>query len=82
MGRVIHACAGLRGYGKLIIIRHSEAVPPASGHNETIRVSEGQTVTSGQHIADMGDSDAGRVKLHFEIRAHGKPVDPQRHLPG
>ncbi|MFA5083009.1 MAG: peptidoglycan DD-metalloendopeptidase family protein [Hydrogenophilaceae bacterium] len=81
-GRIVYAGAGLRGYGKLIIIRHSTAVLSAYGHNERVLVSEGQTVKLGQVIADMGDSDADRVKLHFEIREYGKPVDPMSYLPG
>lgn len=81
-GRIVYAGAGLRGYGKLIIIRHNKAILSAYGHNERVLVSEGQTVKLGQVIADMGDSDADRVKLHFEIREYGKPVDPMSYLPG
>ena len=81
-GRIVYAGAGLRGYGKLIIIRHSKSLLSAYGHNERVLVNEGQIVKLGQVIADMGDSDADRVKLHFEIREYGKPVDPMSYLPG
>lgn len=81
-GRIVYAGAGLRGYGKLIIIRHNKALLSAYGHNERVLVNEGQTVKLGQVIAVMGDSDADRVKLHFEIREYGKPVDPMSYLPG
>ena len=81
-GRIVYVGAGLRGYGKLIIIKHSPALLSAYGHNERLLVSEGQTVTMGQAIAEMGDSDADRVKLHFEVREYGKPVDPMNYLPG
>lgn len=81
-GRVVYVGAGLRGYGKLIIIKHSGALLTAYGHNDRVLVSEGQMVKLGERIADMGDSDSDRVKLHFEIREYGKPVDPMGYLPG
>jgi lipoprotein NlpD len=81
-GRVIYAGAGLRGYGKLIIIKHSRILLSAYGHNDKVLVTEGQTVQLGQPIAEMGNTDADRVKLHFEIREYGKPVDPLTYLPG
>lgn len=81
-GRVVYVGAGLRGYGKLIIIKHNGVLLTAYGHNERILIGEGQTVRLGQLIAEMGDSDADRVKLHFEIREYGKPVDPMGYLPG
>lgn len=81
-GQVVYVGAGLRGYGKLIIIKHSRELLTAYGHNERILVTEGQSVKSGQKIAVMGDSDADRVKLHFEVREFGKPVDPLTFLPG
>lgn len=81
-GRVAYVGAGLRGYGNLIIIKHSQALLSAYAHNERVLVSEGQGVKFGQVIAVMGDSDADRVKLHFEIREYGKPVDPMDYLPG
>ena len=80
-GRVVYAGSGLRGYGKLIIIRHGKTLLSAYAHNARILVAEGQTVARGQTIAEMGDSDAERVKLHFEIREYGKPVDPLNYLP-
>lgn len=80
-GRVVYAGAGLRGYGKLIIIKHSKMLLSAYGHNERLLVKEGQAVHLGQVIAEMGDSDAERVKLHFEIREYGKPVNPASYLP-
>lgn len=81
-GKVIYVGSGLRGYGKLIIIKHSKIVLSAYGHNDRVSVVEGQTVNAGQVIADMGDTDASRVELHFEIREYGKPVDPMSYLPG
>lgn len=80
-GQVVYAGSGLRGYGKLIIIRHGQTLLTAYAHNARIHVAEGQQVARGQLIADMGDSDADRVKLHFEIRESGKPVDPLGYLP-
>lgn len=80
-GRVVYAGSGLRGYGKLIIIRHGKTLLSAYAHNARILVTEGQTVMRGQTIAEMGDSDTDRVKLHFEIREYGKPVDPLNYLP-
>jgi len=80
-GRVVYAGSGLRGYGKLIIIRHGKTLLSAYAHNERILVTEGQHVTRGQAVGEIGDSDAERVKLHFEIREFGKPVDPMDYLP-
>lgn len=80
-GRVVYAGSNLRGYGKLIIIRHGEALLSAYAHNERLLVTEGQQVIRGQPIAQMGDSDADLVKLHFEIREYGKPVNPFNYLP-
>lgn len=80
-GRVVYAGSGLRGYGKLIIIRHGKTLLSAYAYNASILVAEGQQVARGQAIAEMGDSDADRVKLHFEIREYGKPVDPLDYLP-
>ncbi len=81
-GRVVYSGAGLRGYGKLVIIRHNKTYLSAYAHNSRILVKEGQSVAKGQKIAEMGNSDADQVKLHFEIRRLGKPVDPVRYLPG
>ena len=80
-GRVVYAGAGLRGYGNLIILKHNNTFLTAYAHNQTLLVKEDQTVKKGQKIAEMGNSDADRVKLHFEIRRQGKPVDPSRYLP-
>ncbi len=80
-GKVVYAGNGLRGYGKLIIIKHNNTFLSAYAHNREILVKEGQQVTRGQKIAEMGDSDADQVKLHFEIRRFGKPVDPAKFLP-
>ncbi len=80
-GRVVYAGAGLRGYGNLIILKHNNTYLTAYAHNQTLLVKEDQTVRKGQKIAEMGQSDADRVKLHFEIRRQGKPVDPARYLP-
>jgi len=80
-GRVVYAGAGLRGYGNLIILKHNNTYLTAYAHNQTLLVKEDQTVKKGQKIAEMGSSDADRVKLHFEIRRQGKPVDPARYLP-
>jgi lipoprotein NlpD len=81
-GRVVYAGAGLRGYGNLIILKHNNTYLTAYAHNQTLLVKEDQSVQKGQKIAEMGNSDADRVKLHFEIRRQGKPVDPSRYLPG
>jgi len=80
-GRVVYAGAGLRGYGKLVIIKHNADFLSAYAHNQTLLVKEGQSVTKGQKIAELGDTDADRPKLHFEIRRRGKPVDPLKYLP-
>jgi lipoprotein NlpD len=80
-GRVVYAGAGLRGYGNLIILKHNNTYLSAYAHNQALLVKEDQTVRKGQKIAEMGSSDADRVKLHFEIRRQGKPVDPARYLP-
>jgi len=80
-GRVVYAGAGLRGYGNLIILKHNNTYLTAYAHNQTLLVKEDQSVQKGQKIAEMGSSDADRIKLHFEIRRQGKPVDPARYLP-
>jgi lipoprotein NlpD len=81
-GRVVYSGSGLRGYGKLIIIKHNERYLSAYAHNKKLHAKEGDKVQSGQRIAEMGQSDTDRIKLHFEIRRDGKPVDPLKHLPG
>ena len=80
-GKVVYAGAGLRGYGKLIIVKHNNTFLSAYAHNRELAVKEGQQVAKGQKIAEMGDTDADQVKLHFEIRRLGKPVDPAKFLP-
>ena len=80
-GKVVYAGSGLRGYGNLVILKHNNTYLTAYAHNQTLLVKEDQNVTKGQRIADMGSSDSDRVKLHFEIRKQGKPVDPAKLLP-
>jgi lipoprotein NlpD len=80
-GRVVYTGSGLRGYGNLVIIKHNDTFLSAYAHNRAVLVKQGDAVTRGQKIAEMGDSDANRVMLHFEIRRLGKPVDPIRFLP-
>ena len=80
-GKVVYSGAGLRGYGRLVIIKHNATWLSAYAHNEKILVAEGEEVKKGQKIAEMGSSDADQVKLHFEIRKQGKPVDPMKFLP-
>jgi len=80
-GAVVYAGSGLRGYGELIIIKHSDTYVSAYGHNRRLLVREGQQVKVGQSIAEMGSTGTDRVKLHFEIRRQGKPVDPLEFLP-
>lgn len=80
-GKVMYAGSGIRGYGNLVIVKHSNSLLSAYAHNRKIMVKEGDNVGKGQLIAEMGDSDADAVKLHFEIRQQGKPVDPTRFLP-
>jgi lipoprotein NlpD len=80
-GKVVYAGSGLRGYGNLVILKHNNTYLSAYAHNQTLLVKEDQNVTKGQRIAEMGSTDADRVKLHFEIRKQGKPVDPSKYLP-
>ena len=79
--KVVYSGTGLRGYGKLVIIKHNNTYLSAYAHNQNILVKEGQSVTKGQKIAEMGNTDADQVKLHFEVRRSGKPVDPLKYLP-
>ncbi|HZV98748.1 MAG TPA: peptidoglycan DD-metalloendopeptidase family protein [Methylophilaceae bacterium] len=81
-GKVIYSGADLRGYGKLVIIKHNKTYLSVYAHNSQILVKEGQQVVKGQKIAEMGSSDTDRVKLHFEIRRQGKSVDPSKYLSG
>ena len=80
-GRVVYAGSGLRGYGNLVIVKHNNTYLTAYAHNQTLLVKEDQVVRRGQRIAEMGSTDAETVKLHFEIRRQGKPVDPAKLLP-
>jgi lipoprotein NlpD len=80
-GKVVYAGTGIRGYGKLVIVKHSSTYLSAYAHNREIVVKEGQQVARGQKIAEMGNTDAEQVMLHFEIRRQGKPVDPLKYLP-
>lgn len=82
-GRVVYAGEAMRGYGKLVIIKHDNTYLSAYAHNSKILVQERDTVKRGQKIAELGDTDteAGKPRLHFEIRRQGKPVDPMKYLP-
>jgi lipoprotein NlpD len=80
-GRVVYSGSGLRGYGKLVIIKHNKTYLSAYAHNKEILVKEGQSVVKGQKIAEVGSTDSDTPKLHFEIRKLGKPVDPAKYLP-
>ncbi|MGQ0442619.1 MAG: peptidoglycan DD-metalloendopeptidase family protein, partial [Methylophilaceae bacterium] len=80
-GRVIYVGSDLRGYGKLVIVKHNKTFLSVYAHNNKIVAKEGQTVVAGQKIAEMGNTDANSVKLHFEIRRQGKSVDPAKYLP-
>ncbi|CAH1906136.1 Lipoprotein NlpD/LppB homolog [Candidatus Nitrotoga sp. HW29] len=80
-GKVVYSGNGLRGYGKLVIIKHNKAYLSAYAHNDQLLVKEGQNVSKGQKIAEMGNTDTDQVSLHFEIRRFGKPVDPAKYLP-
>ena len=80
-GRVVYAGGGLRGYGELIIVKHNKRYLSAYAHNNRILVKEGDEVRIGQRIAEMGSTGTDSVRLHFEIRRDGKPVNPVRYLP-
>lgn len=80
-GQVVYAGSGLVGYGNLIIIKHDGQFLSAYGHNRSILVSEGKRVKAGEKIAEIGDTGTNSVKLHFEIRRSGEPIDPLRILP-
>jgi lipoprotein NlpD len=79
-GKVVYSGSGLRGYGKLLIIKHNKTYLSAYAHNDQLLVKEGETVTRGQKIAEMGNTDTDQVQLHFEVRRLGKPVDPANYL--
>ena len=80
-GRVVYAGSGLRGYGNLVIIKHNNTYLTAYAHNRAMLVEQDQVVRKGQRIAEMGSTESDTVKLHFEVRKLGKPVDPARLLP-
>ncbi len=80
-GKVVYSGSGLRGYGNLIIVQHNQTFLTAYGNNQSLLAKEGQQVKRGQQIATMGNSDASRTQLHFELRENGQPVDPSRYLP-
>ena len=80
-GRIVYSGSGLIGYGELIIIKHNRRFLSAYAHNQSLLVKEGDVVKGGERIASMGRSGTDRVKLHFEIRKDGKPVNPARYLP-
>lgn len=84
-GRVAYVGNGLRGYGNLVIVKHNDIFVTAYAHNQKILVEENQVVHKGEQIAEMGDTDASRVMLHFEVRQQtqegGNPVDPMKYLP-
>jgi lipoprotein NlpD len=79
-GKVVYAGNSLRGYGNLVIVKHDNTYLTAYAHNRTLLVKEGDTVKKGQKIAEMGDTDTNSVKLHFELRVNGKPVNPTPYL--
>jgi len=79
-GKVVYAGNSLRGYGNLVIIKHDNTYLTAYAHNRTLSVKEGDPVKKGQKIAEMGDTDTNSVKLHFELRVNGKPVNPTPYL--
>jgi len=80
-GEVVYSGSGLRGYGKLVIVKHDDQFLSAYAHNRVLVVAEGDKVKAGQKIAEVGFSGTNSAKLHFEIRVDGKPVDPLGYLP-
>lgn len=80
-GKVAYAGSGLRGYGKFILIQHAGKYLTAYAHNSKLLVKEGDIITAGQKIAEIGDTDSNRAKLHFELRRDGKPINPEAYLP-
>jgi lipoprotein NlpD len=80
-GQVVYSGSGLIGYGELIIIKHSDRMLSAYAHNSKRLATEGQQVTAGSKIAEMGTNDRNQAVLHFEIRLNGTPVDPLKYLP-
>jgi len=80
-GIVVYAGSGVRGYGKLILLKHNDQYLSAYAHNDSLKVQENDVVEAGQQIATMGDTDAEDVRLHFEVRKDGQPQDPTKYLP-
>jgi lipoprotein NlpD len=80
-GRVVYSGSAIRGYGRMLIVKHNDQYVSVYAHASELLVKEGQAVSRGQRIAEMGSTDADRVKLHFEIRRMGRPIDPLRYLP-
>jgi lipoprotein NlpD len=80
-GTVVYSGNGLIGYGELIIIKHSERLLSAYGHNRRRLVAEGDRIRAGQAIAELGRNDRNEAMLHFEIRVQGQPVNPLEYLP-
>ncbi|EED33484.1 lipoprotein NlpD [gamma proteobacterium NOR5-3] len=80
-GSVVYAGSGIAGYGLMLIVRHNDEYLSAYGHNDALLVDEGDSVRAGQKIAERGSSGTDSVKLHFEIRRRGRPVDPLQLLP-
>ena len=80
-GKIVYSGDGLLGYGNLIIVKHNETYLSAYAHTQKVFVKEGQTVKGGQKVASMGENENGKPMLHFEIRRHGKPVNPVSYLP-
>lgn len=80
-GKVVYVGNALRGYGNLVIIKHQHGFLSAYAHNDRVLVKKAQIVQQGQHVADVGSSGTDEVKLHFEIRLNGRPVDPLKYLP-
>jgi lipoprotein NlpD len=79
-GRVIYAGEDLKGYGKLIIIKHDDDILSVYGHNRELLVTEGQKISAGEIISTMGQTDDGNIHLHFEIRKKGLSVDPMSYF--
>jgi lipoprotein NlpD len=79
-GKVVYAGDGMRGYGNIVIVKHDNNYLTVYAHNKSLVVKEGSTVKRGQKIAEMGNSESDRVKLHFELRRDGKPIDPTNYL--
>ncbi len=80
-GTVVYAGSGIRGYGKLLIVKHDKNYLSAYAHNDKLLAAEGDPVKAGQKIAEIGSTGTDRDKLHFELRLEGKPVDPLKYLP-